>query len=287
MQDHGGEKVAMPATDRSGRAKFAREFLDRYLPHVPVPLALERSIECGILSAHPFERPILDIGCGDGIFAAVLFSEPIETGIDPDPGELEIARRHGAYDELIECFGNEIPKEDCQHTRRCSRTASWNTSPMSTPVVHEVFRLLRPGGSFYVTIPTHRFERYTIGNLILSGLGAKRLAEKWRGVFKRFWNLYNVNQPKWWTDMFEGAGFVVEESFEYEPPSLYLLKEALMPFSVPGAVSKRVRDRWVILPAPLRKIATAPIVWLTRPLMARWARSNEGCLIFIALRKPL
>lgn len=264
--------------------RFRTDFLDPYLLEVPVPLALERAVECGILSRRSFERPILDLGCGDGIFASILFAEPIETGVDPLRFELDIAGTKGAYDELICCFGDSIPKPDGSYATVFSNSVLEHI-PDLDPVLTEVHRILQPGGMLYVTIPTHRFEHYTIGNLVLGAVGASRLAAKWRAFFKRFWNLYNVEEPRAWKARFERAGFTVEDSFEYEPRSLYLLKEVLMPLSVPGAVSKRVANRWVILPRLLRWLVTRPISWLGKRLGSRWSRSDEGCLIFMALRR--
>lgn len=270
--------------DNGGLARFNDNFLDPYLVDVPVPLAIERAVECGILAANPFERPILDLGCGDGIFASVLFADPIETGVDPLRYELDIAETKHIYKELICCYGNEIPKPDGSYATVFSNSVLEHI-PDLDPVLRELNRILRPGGTLYVTIPTHRFERFTIGNLVLSGIGAQKLAARWRGVFRRFWNLYNVDEPSRWTQRFAAAGFTVEHSFEYEPPSMYLLKEALMPFSVPGAVAKKLTNRWVILPPLLRRAVTRPIAWLTRALLPRWSRSDAGCLIFMRLRK--
>lgn len=264
--------------------RFNDDFLERYLLQVPVPLALERAVECRILADQTFERPILDLGCGDGIFAEVLFAEPIETGVDPLQYELDIAKTKRIYDELICCYGNEIPKPDSSYATVFSNSVLEHI-PDLDPVLAELNRVLQPGGVLYVTIPTHRFERYTIGNMVLSAVGAKKLAAKWRGMFKRFWNLYNVDEPSRWKQRFEAAGFTVENSFEYEPPSLYLLKEVLMPFSVPGAIAKKVKNRWVILPPVLRKIVTRPIAWIGKALIPRWSRAGEGCLIFMTLRK--
>src|SRR5579872_4953725 len=88
------------------------EFFKNFLLEAPLPLALERTLECKILSTQKFQRPILDIGCGEGIFAKKLFNEKIDVGIDPNPSELERAQSYDAYDELIQCWGDQIPKKD-------------------------------------------------------------------------------------------------------------------------------------------------------------------------------
>ena len=58
---------------------------------------------------------VLDIGCGEGLFANIVFDEKIETGIDPNLTELERANELGGYSELLECNGNNIPKPETGH----------------------------------------------------------------------------------------------------------------------------------------------------------------------------
>ncbi len=91
---------------------FKTDFLYNYIKEAPLPLAIERTFECKILARQEFIHPILDIGCGEGIFAYVLFNENIDVGIDPDKKELKRALNYGMYKELINCFGDNIDKPD-------------------------------------------------------------------------------------------------------------------------------------------------------------------------------
>ena len=56
---------------------FRKDFLKK-----PLPSAIEQTLECQILSSKTLEHPMLDLGCGDGIFAYVLFDEKNDIGID-------------------------------------------------------------------------------------------------------------------------------------------------------------------------------------------------------------
>ena len=259
-------------------------FFKEYVEPVPLPLAVERAIECEIYTDYEFVRPVLDVGCGDGIFANILFGERVDTGIDPDESELGIARELDVYDETIACGGDAIPKPD-GHYRTIFSNSVLEHIPDLPPVLDELARLLHRDGQLLVTVPTHRFEHYTIGNLALRALHLDRAAEKWQRFFKRFWNLYNVNTPETWKTMFEQAGFTLEESFEYETPRLNLLKEGLMTFSVPGAIEKRLLNRWTILPSSLRKVFIAPGVWIINRVMRKETRGGDACLIFMRFRK--
>src|SRR5277367_5210719 len=95
--------------------RFDSDFLSRYLEIAPAALAIERSLECEILARQRFTRPILDLGCGDGIFAFILCAEEIETGVDHDPAEVARARIYDRYEELITCSADAVPKPDASY----------------------------------------------------------------------------------------------------------------------------------------------------------------------------
>ena len=107
----------------------------RYLLHVPMSLALYRVLECQILASQSFERPLLDIGCGDGVLARVLFDDPIDLGIDPDADEIAKARATGSFRELIVCPGDRVPKPG-----ESFRTVLSNSTLEHIPEVEPVLR---------------------------------------------------------------------------------------------------------------------------------------------------
>ena len=55
----------------SRAAPSSREILRAHLREMPLHRVIMRSIEARILSSVDYPRPILDVGCGDGTFAAV------------------------------------------------------------------------------------------------------------------------------------------------------------------------------------------------------------------------
>ncbi len=76
------------------------DFLWRHLKGVPAFRALLRAVESRFYQNLELERPVLDLGCGDGHFAAVTFSLSPEVGIDPWRGPLEEARATGTVIRL-------------------------------------------------------------------------------------------------------------------------------------------------------------------------------------------
>src|SRR5262249_34250292 len=79
---------------RAGRRshRAAMNHLERYLRAAPMSLALERAIEARWISSLPLVDPVLDVGCGDGLFAERTFASRLAVGMDRNPAELAIAQ---------------------------------------------------------------------------------------------------------------------------------------------------------------------------------------------------
>jgi ubiquinone/menaquinone biosynthesis C-methylase UbiE len=262
---------------------FNSDFLTRYLQLAPAALAAERTMECDMLSARVFARPVLDIGCGDGIFAHVLFAEKVDTGIDPDPAEIEIARTLDAYRELVVCSGSSIPKPDGSYRTVFSNSVLEHI-PDLEPVLREVHRLMAPGGSFFVTIPTDRWERTVLPSRILEGLGLTTMAQRYGRFYNSFWKHYRALPVRDWKTLFESVGFNVEEVKTYSSANMTTMLDILTPFAGPAMVSKKLLRRWI----PLRSLraVTVPVIQpAIKALMARFAREQTGGLVFFALTK--
>jgi ubiquinone/menaquinone biosynthesis C-methylase UbiE len=259
-----------------------KDFLTTYVGLAPLALAIERSMECEILSRVPFERPILDIGCGDGIFAKVLFAERVDIGIDPNANELACARSLDAYVELLECRGDAIPRPDS-----CYRTIFSNSVlehiPQVDRVLREAYRLLAPGGAFYLTVPSDRFEQYACISRLLSWLRLRRIQKLFRNFYNRFWAHYHCYSPELWAQRLRDAGFEIVASRSYAPGGICTLDDFLAPFGVGGFVLKRAMNRWTLLPK-LRRIIFAPAVVLINRLIQNADQCNGG-LVFLIARK--
>lgn len=257
--------------------------VSHYIAMAPLALAFERVMECRILAGQQFERPVLDIGCGDGLFAKILFAEPLDTGIDPNPRELSRARELSAYVELIECRGDAIPKPD-----GCYRTILSNSViehiPDIRPVLKEALRLLAPGGRLYLTVPSDRFDEYTWISQTLSALGMKKLRQRFGDFFNRFWAHYHFYTPERWQEIAIEAGFEVEEVHGYGPKRACLMNDFLVPFSVPEYLTKIYLNRWTLFPG-LRRILLSPIALIGTKILRGAERAEAGGLVFLSLRK--
>lgn len=264
--------------------KFKQDFLANYLTVAPAALAIERVLECEILSSHEFPRPILDMGCGDGIFASILFDEPVDVGLDPNAKELERAGGTDAYARLLNCYGDKIPLPDQSFNTILSNSVLEHIENLE-PVLVELRRLLTDEGSLYLTIPTEMFDQYNNVYQLCSLLGLSRVAKRYQSFFNRFWVHRHYHSIEEWARMFKRNGFVVSKYLEYGNKEMCLLNDALVPLAFDNFLIRKYLNRWFISPS-LRKLTSyfyCPIIKMLMKVLKR--ESGRGGLVFFALRK--
>lgn len=245
----------------------------------PWALALERTLECQLLAKQNFVAPVLDIGCGDGLFARILFADKIDTGIDLDPSEIECARKTEAYRELICCPGSQIPKESGTYQTAFSNSVLEHI-PDITPVLREVHRLLKPGGNFFFTVPTDEFEQSALVYRALKGLGLTDRAQRFGKWYNRFWRHFHAYKPDEWKRLATNAGFEVVQMVRYNPPSMTTRNDVLTPMAALSTILKRYTGRWVLSPK-LRQALLAPLAENLERKMAEKGISPDGSLLLV------
>lgn len=264
--------------------RFRTDFFPRYLIHAPVPLALERSLECQILSKQEFRRPILDIGCGDGLFASILFDEKIDLGIDPNKSELDRARQLGGYGELIQCFGETVPKQDQSFNTIITNSALEHVIDPK-PVLKEAHRLLSADGILYITVPTDLFDQYTVVNVLLTKLRMHSLSKRFRRLYNKFWSQPHHYPPEEWSALFRKSGFDVIQTIQYDSRKICLFNDSLVPLSFPSWLTKRLFNRWTFA-SPLRAVVARAVMLVVHKQDIEAAIEIErGGLVFFKLRK--
>lgn len=135
----------------------ARQVAVNYLKEAPVAHALFRSAELAPFAGMSFSRPVLELGCGDGQFARLAVEGVVDVGLDICPRKLNWARR--AYLRLIQADARTIPFQDESFATVISISA---LEHMRAPerVAAEVFRVLKPGGTFAGTVALADLHQY-------------------------------------------------------------------------------------------------------------------------------
>lgn len=177
-------------------------------------LGLWRAAEIAALREQNFERPILDVGCGDGLVTSMALSV-VDVGLDPDERTLDRAARLGLY-EQFEC----APVQEARLEDESFATVISNSVLEHLPQVDEalaaIARLLQPGGKLVLTAPTEAFSDWL-------ALPVERYAA-WRNRSLCHLNLWSAEQ---WRQRLEAVGLEVELVRPYLRREQVMLWDAL------------------------------------------------------------
>jgi len=256
-----------------------RYYLERLLTKVPLHRALLRAAECRLLSEHEQElaRPILDLGTGDGSFAWVLFTEPPEVGIDPNVKALREARRLGAYLSLAVGTGASLPFRDGSFASVISNSTLEHI-PDLEPVIAEMGRVLAPGGTAVITVPSERFFDFTFGVRLFRFLRLGPLANLYRRWIARVSRHYHCDPPAIWRERLAQADLSLLEWRYYFSSASTSAADVAHYISAPSLLTKRLLGRWVLWPGKVRLLPLAR--WLS-PLAQPGPPATGGSLLLV------
>jgi 2-polyprenyl-3-methyl-5-hydroxy-6-metoxy-1,4-benzoquinol methylase len=261
-------------------------FYKKYISVAPLALAIERCLECEILSQQEIKKPILDLGCGDGVFSSVVFYDKydkIDTGIDADPKEIERAKQKNIYNELLCCKADKIPKETGFYNTIFSNSVLEHI-PLLDPVLLEAHRLLGSSGNFYITVPNDNFDKFNMIATILRAAHCYSLAARFSGFYNHFWHHYHFYAKKDWISLFNKTGFEVIETKEYDSHALCFLNDCLIIFAIPSLLIKKIFGRWILFPS-MRKCFAFFCTKFIKIDFNKHIDINHGGLVFFHLRK--
>lgn len=239
------------------RGQGELDFLIRYLEIAPEALALVRAVECRLLAEIPMRRPVLDLGCGDGVFGRVLFDEPVDLGIDASSHELAIARAAGCYRLLLRADGAALPCADASIETVVSNGVLEHVEQLPS-ALREIQRVLRPGGRLVFSVPGQGEHEHLAISALLRRAGLPGLAARYVDAFNDIFEHRNFFDAAGWQDHLEAAGLQLESVTHYNPAGVLIVHEALLPAALPGVLGKRWLKRWILWPGLRRR--TAPLL---------------------------
>jgi SAM-dependent methyltransferase len=265
-----------------------RDYLREHLRQVPAFRALVRSVECRLFEeaakqtgqTGAFDVPVLDIGCGDGLFASLAFTKPLFAGIDPNEASLKEARGREAHRHLVAASAARLPFPD----------QFFNTVVANCVIEHiedlegtlsEVFRVLRPGGRFLFGVPSHRFADMLLVPTVCRILGLSRFAKVYGDWFNAHSRHFHTYDPEHWARLLAAHKFQIEHWEYYLTAAAHRAFDVAHYLSLPRLVSRKLTGKWVAFPNPVSDYLFAK--WL-RPHYER-VPNEEGPYIFFHVRK--
>ncbi len=255
------------------------EVLDRYLTWTPLALALFRSAEIAHFSKVPLRRPVLDLGCGAGQFAALALQTGIDVGLDISPGQLFQAARTGRYARLEWGDARCLPFADGQYRTVLSLSVLEHVRGPQA-VLDETFRILEPGGCFAGTLVLADLHDHLFLPSLSRRLGVPALARLYCGVHDRVFRHVTLLSQAAWEALFSRAGFDLLVTRRVVSPQMTRWFDLLLVTAWPHCLARRFGWSGVWHPRWFRAAV--------RKLFLRLLETDgtEGSTLLFVARKP-
>jgi SAM-dependent methyltransferase len=191
-----------------------KEFLEKQPPHLSMARAIEAIYYKPLL---PLKGRILDVGCGDGFFAwSVYKRQIINCGIDIEGSLWPEAVRQNNYKEVKVYDGVHIPYPNGTFDTVVSNCVLEHVENLED-LLEEIHRVLKPGGSFIVTVATNKW-----GSKLL---GTRLFGQRYSNWFNhKAVHRSNLSLERW-KEVYQEAGFKIKniEGYFSDQNTLYWL----------------------------------------------------------------
>lgn len=253
-----------------------------YLEKAPISLALERAIEARLIAALALRRPILDVGCGDGLFASIALSERPDIGCDLSMKELSEARARSAYRSLVGGNAERLPFRDASFATVLSNSTLEHVRDVDL-VLGEIARVLRPGGRVIITVPTPSYQRQLFWSRLFRLLRVSVAARLYEGLVNRVFRHRHIYDTQGWLSRLERHRLRVETATPYLSSRVVALDDLLYPVAAVGLIWKLATGSYVV---PLFRRPIAAL--LSRVLLPLYAgdADGEGGYVLLIARSP-
>jgi len=180
-------------------------------------LCIWRTWELAAYRRYQLKEPVLDVGCGDGRFFGLVWPGIQEVvGIDHDPNVVEIARKSGVYKDVLFASISEFwfpPRSFSTVFANCSLEHVDHLSD----VLDNLYRALRPRGTFFLSVVTGKFRDWYMLPLLVQQIGAPLLAMSLEKEYEAYHHLTNCLSEDQWVECLKRAGFDVKEHIAILP----------------------------------------------------------------------
>lgn len=238
----------------------------RYFPHTPAALAVKECARLTELRKYDCAGPILDVGCGDGLFASIAFSGAEVWGIDIDAKEGRWAVASRAYSQVVlgDVTEAHLPAD---FFATCVANCSLEHVPRIDQALSTIAGALRPGGKAYLFVPNRDWAKYMLSVRTLSKLGLTTLAHAAEDAINHLFYHQHLYDRDGWADVVRASGLEVLEVKPVLSTATTVAFESLLIPSLLGWANKHMTTRWTNFPGA-RRILGYPAFALVQSLLA-------------------
>lgn len=230
--------------------KAAKKYLRDFLKIAPLSHALWRSVEALSFEQVKLKSPVLDLGCGFGEFAGVVFDQ-LEMGIDINEKDLSLALQGERYKKLQLADARNLPFPKESYNTVVSVSVMEHIEKAGD-VIAEVDRILKKGGLFVFTVPTTKLFNNLFVPKIFNFLGFKSWGERYYELHCKAFKHVNLKPVSWWAKELKNHGFEIVKQEGTISPFLLKLHEFFLVTALPSQVGKLLFGKRFMMTVGLR-----------------------------------
>lgn len=256
-----------------------------YFAMTPTALAVKECARLSALRRHRCPGPILDVGCGDGLFASMAFKDVEVWGIDVDAHESRWASLSRAYAQVIV---GDVTKATLPEGffATCVANCSLEHVPRIDLALQRIGRSLRDDGLAYLFVPNAEWTRHMISARVLHALGGPEWADTLSDAIDRVFRHHHLYDEAGWRRVVEDAGLEVVAIDPVLTSATTVAFEAFLAPSVAGWLNKQLTTRWTNFPRFRRAFARPVYEVVTRLMGASDQAKTAEFLVVCRARRP-
>lgn len=254
----------------------------RYFPSTPTALCIKECARLSSLRNESLGSPLLDVGCGDGVFAELVFQGLEAWGIDINAHETKLAAERGSYNRVItgDVTTYSLPES---YFETCVANCSLEHVPRLDLALRAIHRTLKPGGTFITYVPNRDWAEALLSYRALSAL-SPALAKRLQRFIDDFFVHENLHDQEGWRTVVSDAGFDVTRVDPVLSSATTVAFEMFLLPSLLGFVNKKVTRRWTNFPS-LRRIAAEPAYRMVKGALSLGDSTRTAEFLVVA-KKP-
>lgn len=226
----------------------------KYFPHAPTALCIKECARLTALRQHECAGPILDVGCGDGLFAKIAFEGEDVWGIDIDGAEGRWAQASRAYSQIVlgDITRARLPEGFFQ---TCVANCSLEHVPDFVKALETIHRSLVAGGRAFLFVPNREWASHMLSLTTLRSLGVPGLSRFLQDSIDRTFKHRHLYDEAGWREMIARSPFELESIEPVLSTGTTVAFELFLLPSVAGWLNKRLTTRWTNFPSIRRRMA--------------------------------
>ncbi len=267
------------------KPEISLEDFKRYYPYAPTALVIKECVRLTSLREVDCPGPILDVGCGDGLFATLAFGGREVWGIDIDGNEGRRAQASQAYKQVV-LADVTLAKLPQAFFGSCVANCSLEHVPDISAAARTILNALQPGGVFYTFLPAKDWADAFLVAKTLRKFGLETMASTITESINSIFKHRHLEDAAGWRKIFEDAGFVVERVDPVGSTASTMAFEAFLAPSLLGRLTKALTGRWTLIPG-LRQFGAVPVYAFVKALLAANPDQIATAEYLLVARRPV